>query len=133
MNDLHLTKSMNSLRKSQAGQTTLEFAMTIVLLMTLIFGMIDISRMVYTVSIVQAAATEGARTGVIDVDGVVSTVHGKMVGLDETRTQVDISMPDDSSILVGVTYQFRFIAPIVAQVMNSKGFNLHGSAQMLIR
>ena len=124
---------IRSFCRARYGQATLEFALTLVLLLSLIFGMIDLSRMVYAASIVQAAATEGARTGVVDIDGVVPAIHDKMIGLDENLTQIDISMPNEDSILVGVTYKFRFIAPIIAQIVNEDGYDLHGSAEMIIR
>lgn len=117
----------------QTGQSTLEFVLTLALLLTLLFGMIDFSRMVYAASVVQAAATEGARTGVVDLDGIVPAIHNKLVGLDNNLTQIEISQPDSNSVLVNVTYKFRFMAPIIAQTINQEGFNLHGSAQMMIR
>ncbi len=125
---------LKHLRDGIAGQAMAEFAMTAVLLFVLVFGMLDLSRMVYAATLVQAAATEGARSGVIDIDDIAPTIHAKMVGLDEDRTQIDISMPSDDSILVGVTYKFRFAAPLVAQLINYQdGLDLHGSASMIIR
>lgn len=130
-----LTKRIQTLQQQDKGrgQSLVEFALTVSLLITLIFGMIDLSRMVYAASVVQAAATEGARSGVVDLDEVVPTIHNKLVGLDENRTQIDISMPDNNLIEVGVSYQFQFVAPIVSQVVNEDGFTLHGSASMIIR
>ncbi len=125
---------LKNLRDGIAGQAMAEFAMTAVLLFVLVFGMLDLSRMVYAARLVQAAATEGARSGVIDIDNIAPTINAKMVGLDEDRTQIDISMPSDDSILVGVTYKFRFAAPLVAQLVNYQdGLDLHGSASMIIR
>ena len=124
---------VNCQQRGQHGQTIVEFSLTIVLLLMLIFGMIDLSRMVYTASVVQAAATEGARTGVVDMAEIVPAIHGKMVGLDENRTQIDVSMPDSNRIEVGVSYQFHFLAPVVAQAVNHDGFTLHGSASMITR
>lgn len=123
----------NHLRSRQVGQTTMEFALTFVMVLTLIFGIIDLSRLAYAATVVQAAATEGARRGVIDVDEVIPAVHNKMIGLDEDRTQIDISMPNDDSVLVAVTYKFQFHMPLIAQIITSEGFDLYGSAQMLIR
>lgn len=122
-----------SLIDDATGQAMAEFAMTVIILLTLIFGMIDLSRMVYASTVVQAAAAEGARSGVIDISNIAPTVNAKMVGLDEKRTQIDISMPNEDSILVGVTYKFTFFAPFVAQLINEDGFDLHGSASMIIR
>lgn len=117
----------------ETGQAIAEFAMTAIMVFTLIFGTIDLSRMVYASTVVQAAATEGARSGVIDIDNIGPTVYAKMVGLDEQRTQIDISMPSNDRIEVGVTYKFTFVAPIVAQIVNSDGYDLRGSASMIIR
>lgn len=124
---------LKHLHDDSAGQAMVEFALTALMLFTLVFGMIDLSRMVYASTIVQAAATEGARSGVVDIDNIAPTVYAKMVGLDENRTQIDISMPSGDSIMVGVTYKFTFVAPIVAQIVNQQGFDLYGSASMIIR
>lgn len=117
----------------QAGQSALEFAITLSILLMLTFGLIDIGRMVYTASVVQAAAQEGARAGLIDMSEIVPAIQQKVVGLDENRMQIDISQPDSNSVEVGVTYKFEFIVPLIAQTVNAQGFDLRGSASMIIR
>lgn len=117
----------------ESGQSALEFAITLSILLMLTFGLIDIGRMVYTASVVQAAAQEGARAGLIDLGDVAPAIQEKMVGLDESRMQIDISQPDRNSVEVDVTYQFEFIVPLIAQTVNAQGFNLRGSASMIVR
>ena len=117
----------------ESGQSALEFAVTLSILLMLTFGLIDIGRMVYTASVVQAAAQEGARAGLIDLSDIAPAIQQKLVGLDESRMQIDISQPDNNSVEVDVTYKFEFIVPLVSQAVNAQGVDLRGSASMIIR
>lgn len=117
----------------ESGQSALEFAVTLSILLMLTFGLIDIGRMVYTASVVQAAAQEGARAGLIDMSDIAPAIQQKLVGLDESRMQIDISQPDGNSVEVDVTYRFEFIVPLVSQAVNARGIDLRGSASMIIR
>lgn len=119
--------------REEAGQGILEFAVSLGILLLLTFGLIDIGRMVYAASVVQAAAQEGARAGLIDLSDVTPAIQSKLVGLDETRTQIAISQPDNNSVAVDVTYQFEFVAPLVAYAVEANGFDLRGSASMIVR
>ncbi len=61
-----------------------EFALTITLTLVLIFGLIDFSRAIYTASIIQWAAQQGARAAIIDgsQDVVEAAVKERLIGLD---------------------------------------------------
>ncbi len=48
----------------EGGQTLIEFALSIMILLTLVFGLIEFGRAVYAASVVQWAAQQGARVGV---------------------------------------------------------------------
>jgi len=126
-------KQRTSWQRKESGQSTLEFAAALSILLMLTFGLIDLGRMVYTASVVQAAAQEGARTGLVDMAAIAPAIHSKLVGLDANRTQINISQPDSNSVEVGVTYQFDFAVPLIAQAVKRDGVNLHSSASMIIR
>ena len=56
--------------KAERGSTLVEFAPVLIVLLALTFGMIDFGRYVYAVSVVRAAAQEGARAGLEDLDNL---------------------------------------------------------------
>lgn len=99
----------------------------------LIFGLIDFSRAIYAASVVQWAATYGARFGVNDPEdltGIEAEVKSRLVGLNTDAAAVTVTAPDTNLIQVNVDYDFVFIAPIVAQVVG-EGLTLSGSASMV--
>jgi len=66
------------------GQTMIEFAFSIPVMLLLIFGLIDFSRAAYTAAVVRWAAQEGARAGIIDlatVATVTQAIEDRLVGL----------------------------------------------------
>jgi hypothetical protein len=128
--------------KSERGQATVEFAITITMTFLLIFGMIDFSRAVYTISVIQWAAQHGARLGIVETDQelVKAAVYDRMIGLYNCPAPEDciaVSYPpspdDDANVVmvqVDVTYDFEFIAPLVTQIVGD-GIQLHASASMI--
>src|SRR5215216_3074629 len=76
--------------RSEVGQASVEFALTIVMTLLLIFGLIDFSRAIYTASIIQWAAQSGARAAIIDdsQEAVDAAVKDRMFGLDKDAVVV---------------------------------------------
>jgi len=56
--------------RRQAGQTTVEFARTIVFTMVVIFGAIEMTLMIYTYNILADAAKEGVRYAIVHGTGM---------------------------------------------------------------
>jgi Flp pilus assembly protein TadG len=119
--------------RSEAGQAAVEFALTIVMTLLLIFGIIDFSRAIYTASVIQWAAQQGARTAIIDSSPAVveTAVHDRMAGLDTTQVFVTVSQPITGIMQVDVTYEFEFIVPIVAQITGDS-IEMNASASMVV-
>lgn len=118
---------------NEAGQSIIEFAFAISLVFLLTFGLADLGRLVYTVSVVRAAAQEGARTGIVDISEIASAVQEKLVGLDGERAQIDVSQPDSNSVAVAITYEYQFMIPLIAMAVGQDGVTLKSSASMIIR
>lgn len=120
----------------EAGQSMVEFALVVGLLLVFTFGMIDFSRAVYAASIIQASAQEGARAGLADFAtnaDVEAAVHSKVVGLDPTEVNTAMTDLGNNRIQVVVTYQFSFVTPIVAlaQMAGINSWEMTGTASML--
>jgi hypothetical protein len=125
----------------EGGQTLVEFALTLLITLLLVFGLIEFSRAIYTRSVLQWAAQQGARTGLTEweteygsrIEGpssaevealkewVVEAVEGRLTsfGLDGAAAQVHVEpVPNTleqplNEIQVNVTYDFRFIVPLI--------------------
>ncbi|MCX6049529.1 MAG: pilus assembly protein [Chloroflexi bacterium] len=118
--------------QAEKGQSLVEFALVLLLLLLLTFGMIDFCRAVYTTSVIQAAAQAGARAGLVSVSGVTAAVQGKLTGLDVSKAQITTVMLTSERIQVKVTYQFEFITPLIADLVTNGRLDLTSSASMLI-
>jgi Flp pilus assembly protein TadG len=52
-------------RNKQAGQSTVEFALTIVIVIIVLFGAIEMTLMIYTYNVLADAAKEGVRYAIV--------------------------------------------------------------------
>jgi hypothetical protein len=116
------------------GQSLIEFTSSLMILLLVTFGMFEAARIVYTASVLQAAAQEGARAGMVNASNVISAVKSRLVGVDEDVVVVNITYPTASQIAVEVTYAYQMVTPLVGTLISSDGsLDLSGSASMLIR
>jgi hypothetical protein len=149
-----LTQKLRGVLKEDSGSSLVEFGFALMVLLMLTFGMIDLGRAVYSANVVQVAAQTGARAGLIDLSQIVSTVEGRLVGLDPTKAQITASLvnmdgstegevissclphftqpPIDKRVQVVVAYDYHFITPFLAQ-LGSGTLHLTGSASMLVQ
>lgn len=118
------------------GQTMIEFAFSIPVMLLLIFGLIDFSRAAYTAAVVQWAAQEGARAGIIDlatVDSITQAIEDRLVGLDAEQAGIEVTPSiDGSTVEVQVTYPFEFVTPMIAELAGS-GVEMSGAASMIVQ
>jgi Flp pilus assembly protein TadG len=119
----------------EGGQTLVEFALTLMLLLTLVFGLIEFSRAIYAASVVQWAAQQGARVGVAEyadtpsseLEGlVVDAVRSRMTGLNVEMAAINVELPAPEIIQVDVTYPFEFVVTLFGE-----GITLQASASMV--
>jgi Flp pilus assembly protein TadG len=120
------------LAQSEAGQASVEFALTITMTLLLIFALIDFSRAMYTASILQWAAQNGARAAIIEPSqaAVEEAVKERLVGLDPDVVSVAPLSWTGNVVQVQVTYPFKFVAPIVAQI-TGESIDMSSSASMI--
>jgi hypothetical protein len=110
---------------TELGQNTVEFALSLLFLLMVVFGIIDFSRAAYSASVIQWAAQEGARAGIVNISNVRPAAESKLVGLDPSQMNVVATQPDTRTVRVEVTYQYHFITPVLPG-----GVELRGSASM---
>jgi len=111
--------------RSRSGQNLVEFAIVVLLLMSLALGIIEFGRVWMTFQVVTNASREGARlaalpTGFTDTAAVQARVNTYMssANLDPSRATVTVSNVDGSTgtdAVVTVTYNadLLFLSPVV--------------------
>jgi Flp pilus assembly protein TadG len=119
-----------------AGQGLVEFAIILTALLLLILGTIDLGRGIFAYSVIQNAAREGARFGSLhptNVGGIQTATRSLIKGIDASSVVVTHSFPDADTIRVNVTYTFRPVTPMLANLLGGAGvITLTSNAQMLI-
>jgi hypothetical protein len=98
----------------------------------LIFALIDFSRAMYTASILQWAAQNGARAAIIEPSqaAVDQAVKERLIGLDTEIVVVEPISWTGNVVQVEVSYPFEFVAPIVAQITGGN-IEMSSSASMI--
>lgn len=124
--------------RADRGQSLVEFALLVPILILLIFGLFDFGRAIYAYNAVSNAAREGARIAIVD-QGPTSGVslaaqeaanQATSLGLnpaDANQVRVQYQKPDLTGICptpaigciaqVRVQYQFRAVTPIVGNIV----------------
>ena len=114
--------------KKNSGQSLLEFAITMPLLLLLVMGVFDLGRGIYYYSAIHNAAREGARYGAInhcDVTGIKNRAK-QMAGLGDglvVKEPQKFSTPEGLLDRIKVTVEFTFepVTPLVGDFLAAKG------------
>ncbi len=124
-------------RRPESGQSTIELALAIIVLLFLIAGIVDLGRAFFTYIAMRDAASEGANYGSSypnDTTGIINHVRGssqKPVDLTQTTTDVTYTGANHclgTGIKVTVKYDnFPFIMPIWGFGLLPKTINLSAS------
>ena len=129
------------LLRSAKGQSLVEFALVLGVLILMLMGIFDFGRAVYAYNVIANCAWEGARYGIIkpmDTAGIEDAARARAVGLDPSELTVNISYPDGSSssgsrLQVQVTYNFRAVTPLITNFFGgSDHLTLQSTATMHI-
>jgi len=117
----------------QRGQSALEFALILLIVLVLTFGLIDLGRAVFTLGVVRAAAQEGARAGIVvgaTQAHIVQATRNRMVGIDSTVADITVTYPRNDTVEVMVRYPFRFITPLIGELIG-QDLSLQATAAMI--
>jgi Flp pilus assembly protein TadG len=113
------------------GQSLVEMALLLPILLLLSVVTIDIGRGIYYYSVIYNAAREGARYGIVhqqpdninplDTGGIELTARNMAIGLNQSNLTVSVQSPIISdTIKVDVKYCFQLVTPIAKGFLNSK-------------
>lgn len=112
-------------RGRPAGQSALEFALLVPLLMLIALGILDLGRVYFVAITIANAAREGARYGIEhpgDTGGIQARVQGEASGTgidlsDSALTTIDRVCPSGCAsgtpIRIEVTYNLQMIVPAI--------------------
>ena len=148
-----IQKSKSNLR-SERGQSMTEFALSLVILLTLLAGVVDLGRMFFAYIIIQDAAQEGAVYGSIAPKDNLPTFKNEV----ENRVKAAFTDPADSSnvpiditklnvqtdiigstcaspgngVQVKVEYSVPITMPFLGSVIGSQNMNMVATVQNAI-
>ncbi|QHA91310.1 TadE/TadG family type IV pilus assembly protein [Bacillus sp. N1-1] len=108
--------------RSEKGQSIVEFALVLPILVMLLFGIIDFGRIFHTYLAIDHASREAARTASIGENDatIVSTAVSSASSIHLTAGQVAVSpggtKSSGSDVTVTITYPISFLTPVVSNL-----------------
>ncbi|MHB0875764.1 MAG: TadE family protein [Anaerolineae bacterium] len=117
----------------RAGQSLVEMALVLPLLLLLVFGIIEFGRVFNAYIIVTNAAREGARCGAVGCDeGEITTEIMQTMASLGNPTLIDVEGElggRGSPVVVTIRYDLPIIAPLMPVILG-ESFTVTGSARM---
>lgn len=119
----------------EAGQSTVELALVLPILVLLVFGIAEFGRVIHAYLTIEHAAREGARLGIVGAsdDAIRDRVMQMTVGLEPSRVTVSITpsvrRPGDS-LEVRVRYVLPLVVPLIS---NAFGNEIPLEASLIMR
>jgi Flp pilus assembly protein TadG len=124
-----------TVRRENRGQSLVEWALVLPILILIVVVVFDVGRGVYYYSAVHNAAREGARYGIVqpdDTTGIEAAARRLAVGMDSSMLTITTTQPDTKTIRVQVSYNFIPITPLAASVVGSNSVTLNSRSTMRI-
>lgn len=112
-------------RRSQRGQSLVETALVLPVLLIIVLGIFDFGRAIFAYNAVSNSAREGVRLAIVKQNATEVEAEAKRsaIGLDPNQIDVTFSIPDCGTVLVGCTaqvkvdHQWTAITPIIGNLV----------------
>jgi len=126
-------------RSSEGGQSLVEFALVLPILLILLLGVLDFGRAVAAYNAVSNGARSGARVAVVDQNpaAVEAAVESEAIGLDSVSVAFDGTLDPDPQcprigclIEVTVSTQYQPATPLIGNIVGS--FTVSSTSRMPI-
>ena len=125
-------------RQGERGQSLVELAMSLTVILFLLSGAVDFSIAYFSFSALQDAAQEGALYGSInpeDEDGIISRVRSASTNpvdlADEALVDVIVTLPGDAcegnEVRVNVIYDYPISMPFIGAIIGAQQITLNAS------
>lgn len=140
-----MSKSLSQSLPNERGQSLVEFAMSITLLLTLLAGSLDLGRAYFVYLSLRDAAQEGAAYGAIDpthpaiIEQRVRSTTSDPLDFSDPNVSVAVSYVDDyypsgtlcagDAVEVTVGLTFDIVAPFLGAIVGTQSFPLQASVQ----
>jgi Flp pilus assembly protein TadG len=132
---LHLNRARLGAAHNR-GQSLVEFALIIPILLLAVVVILDLGRAVYYYSVIYNAAREGARFGIVqpgNAAGIEAAARELAIGLDQAELTVTSNWDQaNEAVEVVVTYNFTAITPFVTQFLGGDTIAIDSQATMTV-
>jgi len=135
-----ITKYSNpgELRKSERGQSLVELAMSLTIILLLLSGAVDFSIAYFSFAAMRDAAQEGALYGSINptdeagiIDRVRSSSSNPVDLADESLVNVTVTLPgnacEGNEIRVNIIYDYPISMPFIGAIIGAQQITLNAS------
>lgn len=110
--------------RDRRGSSLVEMALTLPIVLMMLFGTLDLGRAVYAQNVITNAAREGARYGVVppyDSQAIMDYTETFIIGLNPDEVTVQTEQPSADTVRVTVTYSFSTVTPLVGKFLGDNG------------
>ena len=129
---------MNLARRSFAGQSLVEFALLMPVLVIIMLGIFDAGRAVFAYNTVSNAARQGVRVAIVDqnVAAIEAQARTALTSLDQAAAQVTFVPCGSSPIRIGcevtvrVRYDWQAITPVIGNVLGPQSIQAETTMPM---
>lgn len=127
-----INKEVKAMRKRESGQSAVEFALVLPILLLLVCGIIDFGWLFYNQLSVENACREGARVACVNTalskqnldktaeDKVKENIASNLQSLDVDVTLTNTSDPASGDVIVEVKADMRTLTPVLGVVYGAK-------------
>ncbi|RDV84065.1 TadE/TadG family type IV pilus assembly protein [Ammonifex thiophilus] len=112
--------------REEKGQAAVELALTLPLLLLILFTLVEFGRVFFAYLVITNAAREGARLAAVggsDV-AIVNRVKDAAAGLEQSKLQVEVSPPASDRVsgataVVKVSYPINLFLPLPQGILSN--------------
>jgi Flp pilus assembly protein TadG len=118
------------------GQSAVEFALILPVLLLIVFGILDLGRAVYSQMVMSDAVREGCRVAVVQSNSnatVIQTVlnYATGVALQASHITISGSREPGTTVTVSASYTYVPVTPLISQIVGSS-IVLQASSSMVV-
>lgn len=112
-------------RQREAGQSLVETALILPVLLVLMMGIFDFGRAIFAYNAISNSAREAVRVAIVNQNTTAVEEEAKRsaIGLDPTAIDVTFAIPDCGTVLVGCTaqvtvdHEWTALTPIIGNLI----------------
>jgi hypothetical protein len=142
-------RRLAGLRHRSRGQALVEFSLAFGVFVLVVFGLIDLGRVVYAHNSLSEAAREGARYGSVqarssnDIPGIESFTVDRVIGIGGVTATAEcirtgtivLACKQNDTLEVRAEADVEMLTPVIAQLFSAIGLNpigLGSTSQVLV-